>query len=110
MTNQPDIKTLRELKKSGYMPKPVKDEIRINLIQFIQKKESPFHTILGYEDSVIPDVERALLSRHNILLLGLRGQAKTRMAREMINLMDEWIPMIACSEINDDPFAPVSLY
>jgi len=108
--NQPDIKNLGSLKKAGYTPKPIKNEIRDNLIQFIQKKESPFNTILGYENSVIPDVERALLSRHNILFLGLRGQAKTRMAREMINLLDEWIPVIAGSEINDDPFAPISLY
>ncbi len=107
---KPDIKNFGELKKSGYTPKPIKDEIRTNLISLIKKKESPFHTILGYEDSVIPDVERALLSRHNILFLGLRGQAKTRMAREMIGLMDEWIPVIAGSEINDDPFAPISLY
>ena len=107
---QPDIKTLGELKKAGYTSRPIKDEVRTNLIDFIQKKESPFNTILGYEDTVIPDVERALLSRHNILFLGLRGQAKTRMAREMINLLDEWIPVIAGSEINDDPFAPISFY
>lgn len=106
----PKIKTLGELKKSGYKPRRVKDEIRENLIRFIQKKESPFNSILGYEDTVIPDVERALLSRHNILFLGLRGQAKTRMAREMINLLDEWIPVVAGSEINDDPLAPISLY
>ena len=107
---QPDIKTLGYLKKSGYVPKNIKDEVRNNLKAFIEKKESPFNTILGYEHTVIPDVERALLSRHNILFLGLRGQAKTRMAREMINLLDEWIPVVAGSEINDDPFAPVSLY
>ncbi len=107
---QPEINTLGYLKKSGYVPKNIKDEVRDNLKTFLGKKESPFNTVLGYEHSVIPDVERALLSRHNILFLGLRGQAKTRMAREMINLLDEWIPVIAGSEINDDPFAPVSLY
>ncbi|MCW3123568.1 MAG: magnesium chelatase, subunit ChlI [Flavipsychrobacter sp.] len=107
---QPGITTLGALKKAGYQPKQVKEEIRNNLVQFIQKKESPFHTVLGFEDTVIPDVERALLSRHNILFLGLRGQAKTRMAREMINLLDEWIPVVDGSEINDDPFAPLSLY
>src|SRR5471030_2353565 len=100
--NKAKIKTLGELKKAGYKSKRVKEEIRENLIRFIQEKKSPFKTILGYEDTVIPDVERALLSRHNILFLGLRGQAKTRMAREMIHLMDEWIPVIAGSEINDD--------
>jgi len=108
--NQPEIKTLGELKKAGHKSKQIKDEVRSNLVQFIQKKQSPFNTILGYEDTVIPDVERALLSRHNILFLGLRGQAKTRMAREMVNLLDEWIPVVAGSEINDDPFAPISLY
>jgi magnesium chelatase subunit I len=105
---QPAIKTFGELKKSGYKPKTVKEEIRENLIKAIQQKSNPFTGILGYEDSVIPDVERALLSRHNILFLGLRGQAKTRMARDMVNLLDEWIPYIAGSEINDDPFAPIS--
>ncbi len=105
---QPAIKTFGELKRSGYTPKTVKEEVRNNLIAAITKKESPFNGILGYEDSVIPDVERALLSRHNILFLGLRGQAKTRMAREMVNLLDEWIPVVAGSEINDDPFAPIS--
>lgn len=106
----PQINTLGGLKKAGYTPKNVKEEIRTNLISFIQQKQSPFNTVLGFEDTVIPDVERALLSRHNILFLGLRGQAKTRMAREMISLLDEWIPVVAGSEINDDPFAPLSLY
>ncbi len=107
---QPEIKDFGALKKAGYTTKSVKQEIRENLVQLIQKKQSPFQTVLGFEDTVIPDVERALLSRHNILFLGLRGQAKTRMAREMIHLMDEWIPVVAGSEINDDPFMPISLY
>lgn len=107
---QPAITTFGELKKSGYQPKTVKEEVRDNLITSINNKQTPFKGILGYEDSVIPDVERALLSRHNILFLGLRGQAKTRMAREMINLLDEWVPVIAGSEINDDPYAPISIY
>lgn len=105
---QPNIQTLGELKQSGYKSKSIKDEVRENLVKYIQKRESPFKGILGYEDSVIPDVERALLSRHNILFLGLRGQAKTRMARDMVNLLDEWIPVIEGSEINDDPFQPIS--
>lgn len=104
----PKIKTLGELKKSGYQPKSVKDEIRKNLICKLQKHENTFNGIVGYEETVIPDVERALLSRHNILFLGLRGQAKTRMARQMIELLDEYIPAIEGSEINDDPIAPVS--
>lgn len=105
-----EIMTLGGLKASGYRSKTVKEELRDNLIKSIQIKESPFRTILGYEHTVIPDVERALLSRHNILFLGLRGQAKTRMAREMVNLLDEFIPVIAGSEINDDPFEPISHY
>ncbi|HYF31019.1 MAG TPA: sigma 54-interacting transcriptional regulator [Chitinophagaceae bacterium] len=103
-------KTLGELKASGYRPKSVKDEIRQNLIAKLENKENTFSGIVGYEDSVIPDVERALLSRHNILFLGLRGQAKTRMARQMTELLDEYIPVIAGSEINDDPLNPISKY
>src|SRR6185437_6739005 len=108
--NIENIKTLGELKEINYKPRSVKEELRENLIKKIGKKEITFPGIIGYEDSVIPDVERALLSRHNILFLGLRGQAKTRMAREMVNLLDDYIPIIAGSEINDDPFAPVSYY
>lgn len=104
------IKTIGDLKRAGYKTISVKEEVRRNLVRAIEKKEKSFSSILGYEHSVIPDVERALLSRHNILFLGLRGQAKTRMAREMVNLLDEWIPVIAGSDINDDPFAPVSYY
>ena len=104
------IKTLGELKKSSYVSKSIKQEIRDNLIKKIKAKENPFPGILGYEDSVIPDTERALLSQHNILFLGLRGQAKTRMARQMIELLDEYIPIVAGSEINDDPLQPVSKY
>ncbi|MES1223781.1 MAG: magnesium chelatase, partial [Bacteroidota bacterium] len=104
------ITTLGQLKKSGYQPRSVKEEIRSNLITKLQNKESTFPGIIGYEDSVIPDTERALLSKHNILFLGLRGQAKTRMARQMIELLDEWIPVVTGSEINDDPLTPVSKY
>src|SRR5687768_7212887 len=104
------IKTLGELKKSGYLPKRIKEELRENLILKLKRKENTFPRIIGYEDSVIPDVERALLSRHNILFLGLRGQAKTRMARLMTELLDEFIPTIAGSEINDEPLRPVSKY
>src|ERR671927_1958707 len=105
-----NIKTLGELKRSGYKSKSIKEEIRDNLIIKIRKKENPFTGIMGYEDTVIPDTERALLSRHNILFLGLRGQAKTRMARQMIELLDEYIPVIEGSEINDDPLEPTSKY
>ncbi len=92
------------------MRRPVKEEIRANLLHKLQHKENSFPGIVGYEDSVIPDTERALLSRHNILFLGLRGQAKTRMARQMTNLLDEYIPYVAGSEVNDDPFAPISKF
>ncbi len=108
--NSTKIKTLGELKKSGYQSKTIKEEVRRNLIVKLQNKESTFAGIIGYEDTVIPDVERALLSRHNILFLGLRGQAKTRMARQIIDLLDEYIPVIAGSEINDDPLRPISKY
>ncbi|HZE82832.1 MAG TPA: sigma 54-interacting transcriptional regulator [Puia sp.] len=104
------IKTLGDLKKAGYKHRSVKEEIRDNLIKKLKNKENTFPNILGYEDSVIPDTERALLSRHNILFLGLRGQAKTRMARQMVELLDEYIPYITGSEVNDDPFRPISKF
>src|SRR5436853_4499027 len=105
-----NIKTLGELKRSGYKARSIKEEIRENLITKIKNRANPFVGIIGYEDTVIPDTERALLSRHNILFLGLRGQAKTRMARQMTELLDEYIPVVAGSEINDDPLQPVSTY
>jgi magnesium chelatase subunit I len=104
------IRTLGELKKSGYQSKTIKDELRDNLIKKIKKNEKIFEGILGYEDTVIPDIERAILSRHNMNLLGLRGQAKTRIARQMTELLDEYIPMVAGSELNDDPLNPVSRF
>lgn len=104
------IKTLGELKAHNYKTIPVKEEIRKNLIEKLQAGENTFPGIIGYEDTVVPDVERAILSRHNILFLGLRGQAKTRMARQMTALLDEYIPAVEGSEINDDPFHPVSKY
>lgn len=104
------ITTLGQLKAAGYASRSVKEEIRQNLIGKLQRKEETFPGILGYEDTVIPDTERALLSRHNILFLGLRGQAKTRMARQMTDLLDEWIPYVTGSEISDDPLRPISKY
>ncbi len=102
------IKTLGELKKSGYISKTIKDELRDNLIAKIKKKENVFKGIIGFEDSVIPELERAILSRHNINLLGLRGQAKTRIARQITELLDEYTPVIEGSELNDDPLNPIS--
>jgi magnesium chelatase subunit I len=104
------IKTLGELKASGYEPKSIKEELRQNLILKIKAKENVFEGIWGYEDTVIPDIERALLSRHNINLLGLRGQAKTRIARMMTQLLDEYVPVVVGSELNDDPLTPLSRY
>lgn len=105
-----DIKTLGELKKSEYRSRSVKDELRQNLIQQLQKREGGFEGIIGFEDTVIPDLQTAILSRHNILLLGLRGQAKTRIARLMVNLLDEYVPYVEGSELFDDPFNPISWY
>ncbi len=108
MKNFAKIRTLGDLKKSGYQPRSVKDELRSNLIQKIKGKEDIFPGIYGFDNTVIPDVERAVLSRHNILLLGLRGQAKTRIARMLIHLLDEYVPVVAGSELNDDPMTPIS--
>ena len=109
-TPHPDIATLGQLRASGYVPRSIKNELRANLIARIQNRKPVFEGIYGYEDSVIPDLERAILSRHNVLLLGLRGQAKTRIARLMVNLLDEWMPVVAGSEINDDPLQPISRF
>lgn len=103
-----NIKTFGQLKASGYLPKSIKDELRDNLRKKIAAGEPAFPGVWGYENTVVPELERAILSRHNINLLGLRGQAKTRLARLMVNLLDEYIPVVEGSEINDDPFQPVS--
>ncbi|MFT4771988.1 MAG: magnesium chelatase subunit I, partial [Cryomorphaceae bacterium] len=103
-------KTLAELKASGYQPKKIKDEIRDNLIEKLKTGEPVFEGVLGYEKTVFPEVERAILSRHNINFLGLRGQAKTRMARQLVQLLDEYIPIVAGSVIFDDPIRPISKY
>lgn len=105
-----DINTLGELKASGYQSKSVKEELRANLIDKLRKKEKVFDGIIGFDDTVLPDIERAILSKHNILLLGLRGQAKTRIARLLVNLLDEYVPVVAGSELNDDPLAPMSRF
>ena len=110
MTNKLTIKTLGELKKTDYISRSVKDELRANLITQLQKNEGGFEGIVGFEDTVIPDLQTAILSRHNILLLGLRGQAKTRIARLLVNLLDEYIPYIEGSELYDDPLAPISWF
>ncbi len=102
------ISTLGELKSAGYKPQSIKEELRANLIEKKRDKKNIFEGIWGYEDTVIPDVERAILSRHNINFLGLRGQAKTRMARMMTLLLDEYIPILEETPLNDDPLNPIS--
>ena len=103
-------KTLGELKRSGYKPKSIKDELRDNLISKLRNREAVFSGIWGYEETVIPDLERAILAGHDVNLLGLRGQAKTRLARLMVNLLDEYVPVIEGSELNDDPMKPLSRF
>lgn len=106
--NRDQIKTIGALKKSGYQSKSIKQELRDNLIEHLRKGTTVFQGIHGYEHSVIPDVERAILAGHNINFLGLRGQAKTRMARQMVDLLDPFIPAVEGCEINDDPLHPIS--
>lgn len=105
-----NIQTLAELKNSGYTSKSIKDELRDNLRAKIKSGKPVFEGVHGFENTVIPELERAILSRHNINLLGLRGQAKTRLARKMIELLDEYMPIVAGSEINDDPLKPISRF
>lgn len=102
--------TLGELKASGYAPRPVKDEMRANLIEKLRSGKKLFHGIVGYEESVIPQIINAVLSKHNTIFLGTRGQAKSRIIRQLTELLDDEIPIIAGSEVNDDPFAPLSAY
>src|SRR4051794_11358228 len=102
--------TLGELRASGYEPKPIREEMRANLIAKIKKGREPIPGVMGYDSTVIPAVENAILSGQDIIFLGERGQAKTRMARGLTNLLDEHIPVVAGSEINDDPFSPVSKF
>jgi len=105
-----NIKTLGQLKASGYQSESVKQELRRNLIYKLRNKENVFQSIHGYSETVIPDIQRAILSMHDINLLGLRGQAKTRIARMMIHLLDEFIPIVKNSELNDDPLKPISRF
>ena len=108
--NFQEIKTLGALKKTGYVSKRIKTELRDNLMEKLKQKAPLFEGIIGYEDTVIPQLIHAILSEHNINLLGLRGQAKTRIARSLTNLLDEYIPIVEGSEINDDPMDPISFY
>src|SRR5580704_17528653 len=101
-------RTLGELKASGYRIQTVKEEMRNNLIRKLRDKETLFPGILGYEETVFPQVQSAILSQHEMLFLGLRDQAKTRMLRQLVHLLDDAIPILAGSEVNDNPFHPIS--
>ncbi len=107
-SKQSKAKTLGELRQSEYQALPVKEEMRKNLIQKLRDNKTIFPGIVGYDDTVIPQVENAILSGQDIIFLGERGQAKTRMARSLVNLLDDEIPIIKGSEVNDDPYDPIS--
>src|SRR5687767_15498325 len=103
-------KNFGELKASGYKSVSVKDELRANLVKKLRAGVKLFRGIVGYDETVIPQLVNAILAKHNIILLGLRGQAKSRIIRQLTELLDDRIPIIAGSEVNDDPFKPISAY
>lgn len=109
-TREDKPRTLAELKAAGYVSRPVKDEMRSNLIAKLRSGERLFPGIVGYDESVVPQLVNAILAKHNFILLGLRGQAKSRIIRQLTEFLDEEIPIIAGSEINDDPFRPLSAF
>jgi magnesium chelatase subunit I len=109
-SNPPATRTLGALRESGHVPRTLRQELRANLIARIRAGGPLFEGILGYDDSVVPAVENAILCGHDLIFLGERGQAKTRMIRQLVSLLDEWLPIVAGSEILDDPFAPVSAF
>jgi magnesium chelatase subunit I len=106
----PDLSTRGALRRSGWRSRPLRAEVRENLLERLRAARPLFEGILGYDDTVVPAVENALLCGHDLIFLGERGQAKTRMIRQLVGLLDEWMPIVAGSEIHDDPFAPVSAY
>ena len=108
MASHPPAATIGQLRTSGWLSRTVKDEVRANAVAKIKAGEPLFQGVLGYEDTVLPQLENAILAGHDIILLGERGQAKTRMIRSMTELLDEWMPIVAGSEINDDPYKPSS--
>src|SRR6187455_3615319 len=114
MSSSPRIDTLGQLKaaitRGEIRRRPVRDEVRDNLSERLKRKEALFPGIIGYDETVIPQLVNAVLARHHFILLGLRGQAKTRILRALTTLLDEWLPVIPDSEINDDPLAPLSAY
>src|SRR3954466_10616971 len=106
MSSRPD--TLGQLRESGWQSSPVKEEVRRNAAARIAAGEPLVEGVLGYEETVLPQLENALLAGHDIIFLGERGQAKTRIIRSLTGLLDEWMPIVAGSEINDNPYDPVS--
>src|SRR5438874_12744237 len=108
MSDRPE--TIGELRRSGWGSQPVKEEVRANAMARIAAGEPVVSGLLGYDETVLPQLENALLAGHDLILLGERGQAKTRIIRSLVELLDEWSPIIAGSEINDDPYHPVSQY
>jgi magnesium chelatase subunit I len=111
MSQAPKPRTFDELKRTGYQPEQnVKGEMRRNLIAKLSSRERLFDGVLGYDDTVVPEIVNAILSRHNMILLGLRGQAKSRLLRSLTTLLDEWIPYVEGCELHSDPFHPISAY
>jgi len=108
--NTTQARSLGELRASGYQSRPVKHEMRANLIRKLRAREDLFSGIRGYQDTVVPQIINAILARHDFILLGLRGQAKSRILRQLADLLDPAIPALAGSEVNDDPFRPISKY
>src|SRR5580704_19754042 len=106
--SHPRAATIGQLKESGYKPASVKDELRKNVIRKLKVGEELFPGIVGYRDSVIPQIINGILSKHDLLFLGLRGQAKTRILRMLPTLLDEWMPVLIGVEFNDDPLAPIT--
>jgi magnesium chelatase subunit I len=110
VSERPSIRTLGELRQSGYRARSVREEIRLNLLSRLRSGQPLFTGIHGYDDTVIPAIENALLCGQDLLFLGERGQGKTRIIRSLVELLDQWMPEVEGSEIHDDPFAPVSAY
>ncbi|HTL84604.1 MAG TPA: magnesium chelatase, partial [Acidimicrobiia bacterium] len=102
--------TLGDLRASGWQSRPVKEEMRANVVRALADGKPLVDGVVGYEDTVLPQLANALLAGHDIIFLGERGQAKTRMIRALVSLLDEWMPIVAGSEINDDPYEPVSTH
>jgi magnesium chelatase subunit I len=105
---RPSISTFGQLRATGYQSRSIRDELRANLISRLKSGDKLFDQIHGYEDTVVPQLQNAILAGHDVILLGERGQAKTRIARTLTDLLDEWLPIVAHSEVNDDPYAPIS--